>query len=83
MKLKNGKKKRRKDFVYKVNKYKYDFQQYETTMFLGDNGKSVYNVKTSIDEAEINQSRLLNCEKNFKDRSRPKAAEVYNKERNT
>ena len=83
MKLKNGKKKRRKDFVYKVNKYKYDFQQYETTMFLGDNGKSVYNVKTSIDEAEINQSRLLNCEKKFKDRSRPKAAEVYNKERNT
>ena len=78
-----GRKKRRKDFVYKANKYKYDIQQYETTMFLGDNGKSVYNVKTSIDEAEINKSRLLNCEKNFNDRSRPKAAEVYNKERNT
>ena len=78
-----GREKRRKDFVYKANKYKYDFQQYETTMFLGDNGKSVYNVKTGIDEAEINKSRLLNCEKDFNDRSRLKAAEVYNKERNT
>ena len=78
-----GREKRRKYFVYKANKYKYDFQQYETTMFLGDNGKSVYNVKTGVDEAEINKSRLLNCEKNFNDRSRLKAAEVYNKERNT
>ena len=78
-----GRKRRRKDFVYKANKYKYDFQQYETTMFLGDNGKSVYNVKTSIDEAEINQSRLLNGVKNFNDRSRPKVAKVQNKERNT
>ena len=78
-----GREKRRKDFVYKANKYKYDFQQYETTMFLDDNGKSVYNVKTGVDEAEINKSRLLNCEKNFNDRSRLKAAEVYNKERNT
>ena len=71
-----GRKKRRKDFVYKANKYKYDFQQYETTMFLGDNGKSVYNVKTSIDEAEINQSSLLDGMKNFNDRSRPKATKV-------
>ena len=78
-----GRKKRRKDFVYKANKYKYDFQQYETTMFLGDNGKSVYNVKTSIDEAEINQSSLLDGMKNFNDRSRPKATKVQNKERNT
>ena len=71
-----GRKKRRKDFVYKANKYKYDFQQYETTIFLGDNSKSVYNVKTSIDEAEINQSSLLDGMKNFNDRSRPKAAKV-------
>ena len=36
---------RRKDLVYKINKYKYDFHQYETKRSFGDN---IYNIKISI-----------------------------------
>ena len=40
MKLKNGKKKtKQKDLIYKINKYKYDFQQYE---FIRSFGESIY-----------------------------------------
>ena len=36
---------RRKDLVYEINKYKYDFHQYETKRSFGD---SIYNIKISI-----------------------------------
>ena len=36
---------RRKDLVCKINKYKYDFHQYETKRSFDD---SIYNIKISI-----------------------------------
>ena len=46
----------KKNLIYKTNKYKYDFQQYETT---GSFGGNIYTGKISIDEAEIDQTSLL------------------------
>ena len=63
------------DLVYKANKYKY-----ETIRSFGD---SIYNGKISVDEAEIDQSSLLDGLADFNDRSRPKTAEGKNKKRNT
>ena len=63
---------RRKDLVYKANKYTYDFQQYEIITYSDD---SIYNGKSSIDEAEIDESSLLDVLTGFNDRSRPKGAE--------
>ena len=42
--------------VYKANKYKYDFHQYETIKSFGD---SICNGKVIIDETEIDQSSIL------------------------
>ena len=42
--------------IYKANKYKYDFQQYET---ISSFGESIYGGKIDIDEAEMDQSNLL------------------------
>ena len=67
---------RRKDLVYKLNKHKYDFQQYEIIRYFGD---SIYNGKISIDEGDLDQSCLLDGLKDFNDRSRPKTAEGKNK----
>ena len=41
--------------VYKTNKYKYGFQQYET---LKSFCESIYTGKSNIDEAEMDQSNL-------------------------
>ena len=46
----------RKDLIYKANKYKYDFQQYETIRSFGD---TIYNGKTNKGKAEIDRSSLL------------------------
>ena len=61
---------RRKDLLCKTNRCKYDFQKYETIRFFGD---SIYNGKISTDEADIDQSSLLDGLKDFNDSSRPKA----------
>ena len=50
---------KRKDLIYKANKYKYDFQKYEAIRSFG---VSIYIGKINIDEAEMDQSNLL---KNF------------------
>ena len=79
MKLKNEidevkkweEKNKQKDLVCKINRYKYDFQQYETIRFFSD---SIYNGKISIDEAVIDQRSLLDGLKDFNDSSRPKTA---------
>ena len=63
---------RRKDLVYIANKYTYDFQQYKIITSFDD---SIYNGKSSIDEAEIDQSSLLDVLTDFNDRSSSKAAE--------
>ena len=62
--------------LYKANKYKYDFQQYETIKSFGD---SICNGKITIQEAEIDQSSMLDSLTDFVDRSRPKAAESKRK----
>ena len=41
---------------YEVGKYKFDFQQYETIIYFGE---SIYTGKINIDEAERDQSNLL------------------------
>ena len=65
-KIKNWEEKfRREDLVHKRNKSKYDFQQYETTRSFGD---SIYNGKSSIDEANLDQSSLLDGLKDFNDK---------------
>ena len=80
MKLKNEidevkkweEKNKQKDLVCKINRYKYDFQQYETIRFFSD---SIYNGKISIDEAKTDESSLLDGLKDFRDRARLKTAE--------
>ena len=71
---------RKLDLVYKARKYKYDFQQYEIIYSFGD---SIYNGKISIDEAEIDQSSLLNGLTDLNGRYRRKIAKGKNKKRNT
>ena len=44
-----GKKIKWKDLIYKTNKYKYDFRQYETIRSFGE---SIYAGKITTDEAE-------------------------------
>ena len=57
MKLKNGKKKtKQKDLIYKRNKYKYYFQQYETIRSFGE---SIYAGYITAEEIEEGQSSLL------------------------
>ena len=67
---------RRKDSVYKTNKYKYDSQQYDTIWSFGDN---IYTEKIDIDNADIDQSSLLDGLNDFNDRVRPKNVEDKNK----
>ena len=63
---------KRKDLIYKVNKYKYDFQQYETIRYFGE---SIYTGKSNIDEAEMDQSNLLENKIEFSEKSRSRKKE--------
>ena len=71
---------KQKNLIYKANKYKYDFQQYETMRSLNE---SFYTVKINIDEVKINQSNLLKNSVKFTDKSRPRTVECKGKKRNT
>ena len=53
---------KRKDLKYETNRYKFDFQQFETLRSFGD---SIYNGKVRIDEAEMEQTNLLENIVNF------------------
>ena len=70
----------RKDLIYKANKYKYDFQQYETIRSFGNN---IYNGKFSIDEAEMDGTNLLEIMIKFNNKSKPKTKEGKDKKGNT
>ena len=48
--------KQNKIYIYKTNKYTYDFQQYENIRLFGN---SIYTGKTNIDEADMDQIHLL------------------------
>ena len=63
---------KRKDFIYRANKCKYNFQQYETIKSFDE---SIYIGKINIDEAEIDQSNLLENMVEFNKKSRPRKKE--------
>ena len=69
---------KRKDLIYKTNNHRYDFQQYDTIRSFGDN---IYTAKININEAEMNQTNLLENFVEFIDSSRPKTAGGKNKKR--
>ena len=66
--------KQNKIYIYKTNKYTYDFQQYENIRLFGD---SIYTGKINIDEADMDDSYLLeNIVKfNNNNKSRPRSKE--------
>ena len=70
---------KQKDLIFKTNKYRYDFQQYETIRSFGE---SIYTGKINIDEAEVDQSNLLRNLVEFNEQSRPKTTEGKYKKRN-
>ena len=67
---------KRKVLKYKAGKYKYDFQQYETTTSFG---KNIYSGKTSIHEADMGQTNLLENMEIFSKKSRTKKNEGKDK----
>ena len=69
-----------KNFKYKTNKYLYDFQQFETIRSFGD---CLYTGKINIDEAEMDQSNLLDNMVKFNNKSKPKTKEGKAKKQNT
>ena len=71
-----GEKLKTKDLIYKANKYKFEFQQYEIIRSFSE---SISTGKVNISEAEIDQSSLLKCLVEFSKRSRPKIAEGKDK----
>ena len=60
--IKKWEKVERKDLIQRANKYKHDFQQYETIKFLDE---SIYTSMINIDEADMNQSNLLITQQNL------------------
>ena len=55
------------NLIYRANKYKYDFQQYETIRSFGE---SIHAGEITIDEAEEDQSNLLKNIVEFYEKSR-------------
>ena len=70
----------RKDLKYKTNKYLSDCQQFERVRSFGD---SIYTVKITIDEADMDQTSLLENIATFNNKSKPKTKESKDKKRNT
>ena len=69
-----------KDLEYETNRYKFDFQQFEAIKSFGD---SIYNKKISIDEAEMEQTNLLENILDFSSKSRPRSEKDKDKKQNT
>ena len=55
--------------LYKASGNTYDFRKFKTTRTFG---KDIYEGKITLEEADKNQSDLLNKIKNFSDKTRPK-----------
>ena len=60
---------KRKELIYKANKYKYDFQQYETIRSFGE---SIYAGKITRDDAEEDQSNLFKNIVEFNEKNKNK-----------
>ena len=71
-------KNKRRDLIYKTNKYKYDFQQYETIRSFSD---SIFAGKINIDEAGMNQSNLLKNMVEFNEQSKLRKKEDKEKKK--
>ena len=65
---------------YEANKNTYDFQQFETIRSFGD---SIYTGKISINEADLDQTNLLENMIKFNNKSRPRSKEERDKKQNT
>ena len=61
---------KRKNLKYETNKNRFDFQQFKTIRFFGDN---IYNGKINIKEAKMNQAILLENILDFRNKSRPRS----------
>ena len=70
----------RKDLKYKINKYLSDCQQFERVRSFSD---SIYTSKITIDEADMDQTNLLENIATFNNKSKPKTKESKDKKRNT
>ena len=71
-----GRKIKQKELIYRTNKCKYDFQQYETIRSFG---KNIYDGKITKDEAEEDQSNLLKNIVEFNEKSIPRTKEGEDK----
>ena len=70
---------KRKNLKYKTNRSKYDLQQFKTRSF----GDSIYNDKVGINEADMDQTKLLDNMVDFNNNSRARSKEDKDKKRNT
>ena len=70
----------RKGLKYKTNKYLNDFKQFEAIRSFGD---SIYTGKINVDEAEMDQSNLLEYMVKFYNKSKPKTKEGKDKKQST
>ena len=68
----------REKLVYKTNENTYGFRNFKTRNF----GKDIYGGEITLDEADKDQSDLLNEIKNFSDRTRPKRPEKKTRKKN-
>ena len=69
---------KRKDLKYETKNRTYDFQQYHTIRSFGD---SIYTGKINVDEAEIDQTNLLQNWKEFNEKSRLRPKKVRDKKK--
>ena len=69
-----------KELMYKASKYKYDFQQYQ---MLRSFAESIYTGKIKTNEAEMDQSNLLQKMVKCNNKYRPRTIERKDKRRDT
>ena len=67
---------KQKDLKYKANEYLYDFQQFKTIRSFAD---SIYTGKINIDQAEMDQTNLLENMVKFNNEYKPKTKEGNDK----
>ena len=60
----------REKLIYKTNKYTYDFRKFNTIRTFGED---IYDGKITLEEADKNQSDLIDEIENFNDRTRRKS----------
>ena len=58
----------REKLFYKTNKYRYDFRKFQT---IRNFGKDIYDDEITLEEADEDQSDLLNSISDFKNETRP------------